>query len=79
MSNSKITGTGCYIPTIIQENDKFANHQFLNDDGTAFNADNSVIIEKFKTITGIDERRYAAKDLNTSDIAFFAIASSQII
>jgi 3-oxoacyl-[acyl-carrier-protein] synthase-3 len=72
MSNSKITGTGCYIPTIIQENDKFANHQFLNDDGTAFNADNSVIIEKFKTITGIDERRYAAKDLNTSDIAFFA-------
>ena len=72
MSNSKITGTGCYIPTVIQENDKFANHQFLNDDGTAFNADNSVIIEKFKTITGIDERRYAAKDLNTSDIAFFA-------
>lgn len=72
MSNSKITGTGCYIPTIIQENDKFANHQFLNDDGTVFNADNSVIIEKFKTITGIDERRYAAKDLCTSDIAFFA-------
>ena len=72
MSNSKITGTGCYIPTEIKGNDTFLNHQFLNDDGTSFGTDNKVIIEKFKSITGIYERRYAKEDLFTSDIAFYA-------
>jgi 3-oxoacyl-[acyl-carrier-protein] synthase-3 len=72
MNNSKITGTGCYIPTIIQDNNKFLQHQFLNEDGSSFDADNNVIIEKFKSITGIEERRYAAEDMQTSDIAFFA-------
>ena len=28
------------------------------------------ITEKFEKITGIKERRYAAKELNTSDLAF---------
>jgi len=72
MSNSKITGTGCYIPTIIQENAKFSNHRFFNADGTPFEAENEVIIEKFKSITGIEERRYASVDYSTSDLAFFA-------
>jgi 3-oxoacyl-[acyl-carrier-protein] synthase-3 len=72
MSNSKITGTGCYIPSVIQENEKFSNHNFLNDDGSKFDAPNEVIIEKFKAITGIEERRYASQDLMTSDIAFYA-------
>jgi len=72
MSNSKITGTGCYIPTVIQGNDKFSDHQFLNEDGSKFEAPNDVIIEKFKSITGIEERRYAADNYLTSDIAFFA-------
>ena len=72
MSNSKITGTGCYIPTIVKENDTFLQHRFLNEDGSSFDAENDVIIEKFKSITGIDERRYAAKDILTSDIAFYA-------
>ncbi|NVK51705.1 MAG: ketoacyl-ACP synthase III [Flavobacteriaceae bacterium] len=72
MSNAKITGTGCYIPKIIQENTKFLEHQFLNEDGSDFEVSNEVIIEKFKTITGIEERRYAAKQYLTSDLAFFA-------
>ena len=72
MKNSKITGTGCYIPTIIQENKKFLEHLFLNEDGSSFNSENEVIIEKFKSITGIEERRYAAEDILTSDIAFYA-------
>ena len=72
MSNSKITGTGCYIPTIIQENAKFSNHRFFNADGTLFDAENEVIIEKFKSITGIKERRYASESYSTSDLAFFA-------
>ena len=72
MRNSKITGTGSYIPTIIQENTKFSKHRFLNEDGTPFPSSNDVIIEKFKSITGIEERRYATVDLVTSDLAFFA-------
>ncbi len=72
MSNSKITGTGCYVPTEIKPNTAFLDHQFLNEDGSSFGANNEEIIEKFKSITGIYERRYAKKELSTSDIAFFA-------
>ena len=72
MTNSKITGTGCYIPTVVQENEKFMNHHFLNADGSSFDTTNDVIIDKFKSITGIEERRYAKENVLTSDIAYFA-------
>ncbi|WOD42278.1 3-oxoacyl-ACP synthase III family protein [Hwangdonia lutea] len=68
----KITGTGSYIPNNVEKNEDFYQHEFLNSDGSTINAPNEVIVEKFKAITGIDERRYAEKKLNTSDIAFFA-------
>lgn len=68
----KITGSGCYIPTEIVTNTDFARHQFLNEDGSTFAVPNDVIAEKFKDITGIEERRYITSDLTTSDIAFFA-------
>lgn len=70
--NIKITGTGCYIPNIKVSNIEFAQHTFLNEDGSAIPYTNEVIAEKFKEITGIEERRYADKDLLTSDIAFYA-------
>ncbi len=69
---SVITGTGSYIPTIIKKNEDFLNHQFLNSDGTSFQYENDVVIEKFKAITGIEERRYASDELNSSDLGFFA-------
>ena len=68
----KITGTGSYIPSTIERNEDFHQHEFLNQDGTSINHHNEVIIEKFKAITGIGERRYVETHLNTSDIAFFA-------
>ncbi len=68
----KITGTGSYIPNHIEKNEDFYNHEFLNVDGSAINNPNPVIVEKFKAITGIEERRYAHKDLVSSDLAFFA-------
>jgi 3-oxoacyl-[acyl-carrier-protein] synthase-3 len=68
----KITGTGCYIPENIERNEDFHQNKFLNADGSIINSPNEVIIEKFKAITGIGERRYVDKSLNTSDIAFFA-------
>ncbi|MEX0314206.1 MAG: 3-oxoacyl-ACP synthase III family protein [Allomuricauda sp.] len=67
-----ITGTGSYIPSVITKNEDFLNHEFLETDGTGFNYENAVIIEKFKAITGILERRYASPDLNTSDLGYLA-------
>ena len=68
----RITGTGSYIPCIIEKNEDFYNHEFLNADGSSINSTNEVIVEKFKAITGIQERRYVKADLLNSDIAFFA-------
>ena len=68
----KITGTGSYIPSLVETNDAFHNHTFLNSDGSAINASNETIVRKFKAITGIDERRYAKDHLNTSDLGSFA-------
>lgn len=67
-----ITGTGSYLPSIVTKNDAFLEHEFLETDGTAFQHENAVIIEKFKSITGIAERRYAKPEYNTSDLGFFA-------
>jgi 3-oxoacyl-[acyl-carrier-protein] synthase-3 len=67
-----ITGTGSYIPKEITSNKDFENHAFYNEDGTSFAHQNDVIIEKFKAITGISERRYAQEKYSTSDIASFA-------
>lgn len=68
----RITGSGSYIPSIIEKNEDFYNHEFLNADGSSINSTNEVIIEKFKAITGIQERRYIKDELLNSDIAFFA-------
>ncbi|SDI10227.1 3-oxoacyl-ACP synthase III family protein [Winogradskyella thalassocola] len=68
----KITGTGSYIPNTIEKNEDFYNHQFLNADGSSINSPNEIIVEKFKAITGIQERRYIEDNLLNSDIAFFA-------
>ncbi|HCQ12988.1 3-oxoacyl-ACP synthase III family protein [Flavobacterium sp.] len=75
--NIKITGSGSYIPTKIVANSDFAKHEFLNEDGTPFAQPNEIITEKFQGITGIEERRYVADDLITSDIA--TIASQKAI
>jgi 3-oxoacyl-[acyl-carrier-protein] synthase-3 len=68
----KITGTGSYIPLLTKKNKDFLDANFLNADGSVFNVSNDVIIKKFKSITGIEERRYAKDHLNASDLAFFA-------
>ena len=70
--NSIITGIGSYIPTIIKKNSEFLESEFLNEDGSSFEYENEVVIDKFKSITGIEERRYAAPDLTSSDLGFFA-------
>ena len=70
--NIKITGSGSYIPEIIQDNSKFLDKIFFDDEGNKIETKNEEIIEKFQKITGIRERRYAKNELNTSDIAYLA-------
>ncbi|MCB0463241.1 MAG: ketoacyl-ACP synthase III [Flavobacteriaceae bacterium] len=70
--NIKITGIGSYIPDTIEKNEDFHQHQFLNTDGSSIEHTNEVIVEKFKDITGIIERRYAKDHLTSSDLGFFA-------
>ncbi|WP_343485476.1 ketoacyl-ACP synthase III [Allomuricauda sp. d1] len=67
-----ITGTGSYIPSLITKNEDFLEHNFFEVDGSSFEYQNDVIIEKFKTITGIQERRYAKPEFNTSDLGHLA-------
>ena len=67
-----ITGTGSYIPSINTPNEAFETNQFLKGDGVPFEHSNQVIIQKFQAITGINERRYAKKEYNTSDLGFLA-------
>jgi len=67
-----ITGSGKYIPKQVVKNIDFENHAFLNEDGSEIGHDNTIIVSKFKNITGIEERRYVDENLNTSDIAYFA-------
>jgi 3-oxoacyl-[acyl-carrier-protein] synthase-3 len=68
----QIIGTGSYIPSSVETNEAFINHKFLNDDGSSFKHDNDLIIKKFKSITGIGERRYADNHLTSSDIGYLA-------
>ncbi|MDO6760888.1 ketoacyl-ACP synthase III [Tamlana sp. 2_MG-2023] len=70
--NIKITGTGSYIPSIIERNEDFHKQTFLNSDGSIIKAPSEVVVKKFKAITGIKERRYVKEDLTTSNIATFA-------
>lgn len=69
-----ITGIGSYIPKGVAPNKNFIKNSFFNNDGSKFGQENSVIIEKFQAITGIEERRYLDKELTTSDMAAAAAA-----
>lgn len=70
--NIKITGTGSYIPKIVQKNEAFRQHSFLNIDGSEIPSSNEIIVEKFQAITGISERRYAENHLTASDLGALA-------
>ena len=64
-----ISGTGSYIPSIVKTNKDFINNSFYGENGELINTPNEEIVEKFKDITGIYERRYATQEMNTSEMA----------
>jgi len=77
MSRSVITGTGACIPERIQINQQFAQQIFFDEKGREISDTTQTIIEKFRKITGITERRYVPTDMNASDIA--AVAGKQAL
>jgi 3-oxoacyl-[acyl-carrier-protein] synthase-3 len=70
--NSKITGVGCYIPTIIKTNSDFMLHQFYDENQHKIELSPELIAKKFEAITGIQERRYVSADMQCSDMATLA-------
>ncbi|MDH6251015.1 3-oxoacyl-[acyl-carrier-protein] synthase-3 [Chryseobacterium sp. H1D6B] len=69
---SKIIGVGNYIPLEIIDNLFFNENLFFDENGRKLKQNNAVIAEKLKEITGIEERRYASKELVTSDLGLIA-------
>ena len=69
---SVITGTGSYIPPELIDNKHFLNNDFFNAEGGRIEKTNQAIIEKFREITEIAQRRYVTDDLLMSDIAVFS-------
>lgn len=72
MFRSVITGTGCYIPPHVQTNQDFAQHVFYSEDHQPLDTPPQVVVDKFKQITGIEERRYTTDNLTASDIGAMA-------
>jgi len=67
-----ITGTGSYIPPMVKTNGDFMAAEFYGEDHKPLLTPAAEIVEKFKDITGIEERRYASNEINSSDMAFEA-------
>jgi len=72
MGHTIITGTGRYIPQQVKTNQDFAQQEFYDENHQKIETPSEIIVEKFKDITGIQERRYATKGLNASDLANIA-------
>jgi 3-oxoacyl-[acyl-carrier-protein] synthase III len=71
-SNTIITGTGSYIPPNIKTNRDFTTHDFYSDKNIKVETAPEIIVEKFKQITGIEERRYADSEMDASNMASIA-------
>jgi len=67
-----ITGTGSYLPTKVVPNSEFLKSEFYDSTGQRIETPNEQILEKFKQITEIEERRYIEDEYMTSDLGFFA-------
>lgn len=67
-----ISGTGSYIPEKVVDEKEFLNHEFYDLDKSRINQDNEKIISKFKSITGIEQRRYAKDEQQNSDLGTIA-------
>ncbi len=74
---TKIVGTGSYLPARTIGNDYFKNYTFFDPcTEKPFEKSNDEIIQKFKEITNISERRWISDELHNSDMAAMAISDA---
>lgn len=69
---SVIAATGSYIPELKISNRDFLASTFFEKDGSRIAKDTASIVEKFKDITGIEDRCYARPEQKASDLGFLA-------
>lgn len=69
---SVITGTGVYIPPQVKTNRDFTIHNFYSENQEPVTQAPDIVVEKFRAITGISERRYTDEQMETSDMAIVA-------
>lgn len=67
-----ISGTGSYLPEKVVDESEFMGHEFFDLDKTKISQNNEKIISKFKSITGIEQRRYALDNQQSSDLGTIA-------
>lgn len=67
-----ISGTGSFIPPVVRSNSDFAKHLFYTEDQQPVATAPGEVVEKFREITGIEERRYADDHNTASDMAIKA-------
>ena len=71
---TKIVGTGSYIPSRVISNDYFKEYTFFDPcTKLPLEKSNHEIIQKFKEITNISERRWITDELLNSDMATLAV------
>lgn len=71
-----IVGSGSHIPEVVVPNAHFLHHDFRDQDGEPIGRPNAEVIERFREITGIRERRYAGPRQVTTDLASDASAKA---
>ncbi|MEP6701105.1 MAG: ketoacyl-ACP synthase III [Bacteroidota bacterium] len=74
--NTVITGTGCFIPELIKTNQQFIEQEFYTENAQPITASSGEIVDKFREITGIEERRYINDEMNSSDMATIAATAA---
>lgn len=74
---TKIVGTGSYLPSRTIGNEYFKGFTFFDScTNQPFDKSNDEIIQKFKEITNISERRWISDELNNSDMATQAVKNA---
>jgi 3-oxoacyl-[acyl-carrier-protein] synthase III len=72
MIRAIIAATGSCIPEVRVPNSDFIAHSFFEKAGVPVTKENATVIEKFREITGIAERRYAKPEQRASDLGYLA-------
>jgi len=72
-----ISGTGSYIPELVIPNSQFLKQVFFEKDESLIDSPGEVVVNKFRDITGISERRWVKNGQTCSSIA--ALAAEEAI